>query len=159
MLISFFFSYSGQASGGHYYSFIRNKDSDGEFRWYKFDDGDVTEIKMEDEEELKVSLLFPIIDGAAVLIQIFWHITLLTCHTKRFLFSKVAMNLIKTLYCLLKTKEFWSTKIHIKDLINSYQWSWNATLLKLLHLDRKMLSFAWVHNLPSFQLFLYFWKH
>ena len=62
-----FFSYSGQASGGHYYSFIRNKDSDGEFRWYKFDDGDVTEIKMEDEEELKVSLLLPIIDGAAVL--------------------------------------------------------------------------------------------
>ena len=45
--------HSGQASGGHYYSFIRNKDNDGEFRWYKFDDGDVTEIKMDDEEELK----------------------------------------------------------------------------------------------------------
>ena len=45
--------HSGQASGGHYYSFIRNKDSDGEFRWYKFDDGDVTEIKMDDDEELK----------------------------------------------------------------------------------------------------------
>lgn len=45
--------HSGQASGGHYYSFIRNKDSDGEFRWYKFDDGDVTEVKMDDEEELK----------------------------------------------------------------------------------------------------------
>merc|ERR1711963_1190997 len=45
--------HSGQASGGHYYSFIRNKDSDSEFRWYKFDDGDVTEIKMDDDEELK----------------------------------------------------------------------------------------------------------
>ena len=45
--------HSGQASGGHYYSFIRNKDSDGEYRWYKFDDGDVTEIKLDDEEELK----------------------------------------------------------------------------------------------------------
>ena len=67
----FIFSYSGQASGGHYYSFIRNKDSDGEFRWYKFDDGDVTEIKMEDEEELKVSLLFPIIDGAVVSFRYF----------------------------------------------------------------------------------------
>ena len=33
--------------------FLNLKDADGEFRWYKFDDGDVTEIKMDDEEELK----------------------------------------------------------------------------------------------------------
>ena len=72
----FIFSYSGQASGGHYYSFIRNKDSDGEFRWYKFDDGDVTEIKMEDEEELKVSSLFQIIDGAVIL---FRYLDILLC--------------------------------------------------------------------------------
>ena len=83
-----FFSYSGQASGGHYYSFIRNKDSDGEFRWYKFDDGDVTEIKMEDEEELKVSLLFPIIDGAAVLLRYLDILTLLTCLYNDLLFQK-----------------------------------------------------------------------
>jgi len=49
--------HSGQASGGHYYSFIRNKDSDGEFRWYKFDDGDVTEIKMEDTCQKSLILL------------------------------------------------------------------------------------------------------
>ena len=36
--------HSGQASGGHYYSYIRNKG-----KWYKFDDGDVTEAKMDDE--------------------------------------------------------------------------------------------------------------
>ena len=40
--------HSGQASGGHYYSYIQ---CDG--TWFKFDDGDVTEIKMEDDEELK----------------------------------------------------------------------------------------------------------
>ena len=84
--ILFNFCYSGQASGGHYYSFIRNKDSDGEFRWYKFDDGDVTEIKMEDEEELKVSLLFPIIDGAAVLSRYFDIFNLLICNDKNIFF-------------------------------------------------------------------------
>ena len=46
--------HSGQASGGHYYSFIRHLDpEDREYRWYKFDDGEVTEIKMDDDEELK----------------------------------------------------------------------------------------------------------
>ena len=40
--------HSGQASGGHYYSYIKHGD-----RWYKFDDGDVTEVNMEDDEELK----------------------------------------------------------------------------------------------------------
>ncbi|KAJ8379215.1 hypothetical protein AAFF_G00223270 [Aldrovandia affinis] len=50
--------HSGQASGGHYYSYIvqRSGDGDGDGeknRWYKFDDGDVTECKMEDDEEMK----------------------------------------------------------------------------------------------------------
>ena len=40
--------HSGQASGGHYYSYIKHGDT-----WFKFDDGDVNEIKIEDEEELK----------------------------------------------------------------------------------------------------------
>jgi len=40
--------HSGQASGGHYYSYIKSGAS-----WYKFDDGDVTEAKMEDDEELR----------------------------------------------------------------------------------------------------------
>ena len=40
--------HSGQASGGHYYSYIRQGDA-----WFKFDDGDVTEVCMEDDEELK----------------------------------------------------------------------------------------------------------
>ena len=40
--------HSGQASGGHYYSFIK----DGE-KWYKFDEGDVTEVNMADDEEFK----------------------------------------------------------------------------------------------------------
>ena len=85
-----YFSYSGQASGGHYYSFIRNKDSDGEFRWYKFDDGDVTEIKMEDEEELKVSSLFQIIDGAVILFRYLDILTLLTCHDNDLFFQKLS---------------------------------------------------------------------
>lgn len=53
--------HSGQASGGHYYSYISqrdggaggNADSGQKERWYKFDDGDVTECKMDDEEEMK----------------------------------------------------------------------------------------------------------
>ncbi|XP_053562456.1 probable ubiquitin carboxyl-terminal hydrolase FAF-X [Bombina bombina] len=47
--------HSGQASGGHYYSYIIQRNAgDGEKnRWYKFDDGDVTECKMDDDEEMK----------------------------------------------------------------------------------------------------------
>ncbi|CAH2220321.1 probable ubiquitin carboxyl-terminal hydrolase FAF-X isoform X2 [Pelobates cultripes] len=47
--------HSGQASGGHYYSYIIQRNGgDGEKnRWYKFDDGDVTECKMDDDEEMK----------------------------------------------------------------------------------------------------------
>uniref|UniRef100_A0A4W4HFW0 ubiquitinyl hydrolase 1 n=1 Tax=Electrophorus electricus TaxID=8005 RepID=A0A4W4HFW0_ELEEL len=51
--------HSGQASGGHYYSYIIQRNggsssSEGERnRWYKFDDGDVTECKMDDDEEMK----------------------------------------------------------------------------------------------------------
>ncbi|CAB4054352.1 USP9_24 [Lepeophtheirus salmonis] len=40
--------HSGQASGGHYYSYIKSKD-----KWYKFDDGEVSEVKVDDDEELK----------------------------------------------------------------------------------------------------------
>ncbi|KAL1022174.1 hypothetical protein UPYG_G00023090 [Umbra pygmaea] len=52
--------HSGQASGGHYYSYITQRDggtgvtdSGQKERWYKFDDGDVTECKMDDDEEMK----------------------------------------------------------------------------------------------------------
>ncbi|XP_073422132.1 ubiquitin carboxyl-terminal hydrolase 9X isoform X1 [Dendrobates tinctorius] len=47
--------HSGQASGGHYYSYIIQRNGgDGEKNcWYKFDDGDVTECKMDDDEEMK----------------------------------------------------------------------------------------------------------
>lgn len=63
--------HSGQANGGHYYSFIQNRNSEeeeaklnensesnttstsncsAENNWYKFDDGEVSEFKMDDEE-------------------------------------------------------------------------------------------------------------
>lgn len=45
--------HSGQASGGHYYSYILYKHADGSKRWYKFDDGDVTECKLEEDEEMR----------------------------------------------------------------------------------------------------------
>ncbi|UYV75295.1 USP9X [Cordylochernes scorpioides] len=46
--------HSGQASGGHYYSFIRHRHpEDNTYRWYRFDDGEVTECKMDDDEEMK----------------------------------------------------------------------------------------------------------
>ncbi|XP_063224287.1 probable ubiquitin carboxyl-terminal hydrolase FAF-X isoform X9 [Bacillus rossius redtenbacheri] len=45
--------HSGQASGGHYFSYILHRQSDGTARWYKFDDGDVSECKMDDDEEMK----------------------------------------------------------------------------------------------------------
>uniref|UniRef100_T1IZS4 ubiquitinyl hydrolase 1 n=1 Tax=Strigamia maritima TaxID=126957 RepID=T1IZS4_STRMM len=45
--------HSGQASGGHYYSYILHRHSDGTYKWYKFDDGEVTECKMDDDEEMK----------------------------------------------------------------------------------------------------------
>lgn len=40
--------------GGHYYSYIRHRDLSGEVRWYKFDDGDVSECRMGEDEEMKV---------------------------------------------------------------------------------------------------------
>ncbi|XP_044752373.1 probable ubiquitin carboxyl-terminal hydrolase FAF-X [Coccinella septempunctata] len=46
--------HSGQASGGHYYSYIRHRNPSGEIRWYKFDDGDVSECRMGEDEEMKV---------------------------------------------------------------------------------------------------------
>ncbi|KAL5475916.1 hypothetical protein EMCRGX_G025794 [Ephydatia muelleri] len=46
--------HSGQASGGHYYSFVHIRPSGSSaYKWYKFDDGEVTEAKIEDEEEFK----------------------------------------------------------------------------------------------------------
>uniref|UniRef100_A0A182MIB8 ubiquitinyl hydrolase 1 n=1 Tax=Anopheles culicifacies TaxID=139723 RepID=A0A182MIB8_9DIPT len=46
--------HSGQASGGHYYSYILHKNyANGQKKWYKFDDGEVTECKMDDDEEMK----------------------------------------------------------------------------------------------------------
>ncbi|XP_049853945.1 probable ubiquitin carboxyl-terminal hydrolase FAF-X isoform X1 [Schistocerca gregaria] len=45
--------HSGQASGGHYYSYILHKQNDGTSKWYKFDDGEVSECKMDDDEEMK----------------------------------------------------------------------------------------------------------
>ncbi|CAF1148229.1 unnamed protein product [Rotaria sordida] len=43
----------GQANGGHYYSFIQHKNESNSSHWYKFDDIDVTECKMDDDEELR----------------------------------------------------------------------------------------------------------
>lgn len=45
--------HSGQASGGHYFSYIQHKTPDGFEKWYKFDDGEVTECKMNEDEEMK----------------------------------------------------------------------------------------------------------
>ncbi|XP_070500116.1 probable ubiquitin carboxyl-terminal hydrolase FAF isoform X3 [Chironomus tepperi] len=45
--------HSGQASGGHYYSYILHKNENGAEQWYKFDDGEVSECKMHEDEELK----------------------------------------------------------------------------------------------------------
>ncbi|EHB09100.1 Putative ubiquitin carboxyl-terminal hydrolase FAF-Y [Heterocephalus glaber] len=47
--------HSGQANEGHYYSYIIQRNGkDGERDcWYKFDDGDVTECKVDDDEEMK----------------------------------------------------------------------------------------------------------
>ncbi|XP_017872976.1 PREDICTED: probable ubiquitin carboxyl-terminal hydrolase FAF isoform X2 [Drosophila arizonae] len=47
--------HSGQASGGHYFSYIVSKNpANGKSQWYKFDDGEVTECKMHEDEEMKV---------------------------------------------------------------------------------------------------------
>ncbi|XP_026685344.1 LOW QUALITY PROTEIN: probable ubiquitin carboxyl-terminal hydrolase FAF-X, partial [Diaphorina citri] len=45
--------HSGQASGGHYYSYILHRGPNNVCKWYKFDDGDVSECKMDDDEEMK----------------------------------------------------------------------------------------------------------
>ncbi|XP_058833231.1 probable ubiquitin carboxyl-terminal hydrolase FAF isoform X2 [Topomyia yanbarensis] len=45
--------HSGQASGGHYFSYILHKAPDGSEKWHKFDDGEVSECKMNEDEEMK----------------------------------------------------------------------------------------------------------
>lgn len=45
--------HSGQATGGHYYSYILYNHSDGTRKWYKFDDIEVTECKLDDYEEMR----------------------------------------------------------------------------------------------------------
>lgn len=45
--------HSGQASGGHYYSYILHRPDNQIPKWYRFDDGDVSECKMDDDEEIK----------------------------------------------------------------------------------------------------------
>ncbi|XP_069354342.1 ubiquitin carboxyl-terminal hydrolase 9X isoform X2 [Maniola hyperantus] len=46
--------HSGQASGGHYYSYVLLRDNGSETgRWVKLDDGDVSECAMHDDEEMK----------------------------------------------------------------------------------------------------------
>uniref|UniRef100_A0A915KA51 USP domain-containing protein n=1 Tax=Romanomermis culicivorax TaxID=13658 RepID=A0A915KA51_ROMCU len=45
--------HSGQANGGHYYSCILHSYPDGTKKWYKFDDGEVSECKLDDDEEMK----------------------------------------------------------------------------------------------------------
>lgn len=46
--------HSGQASGGHYFSYILHRDPiTGKEKWYKFDDGEVSECKMHEDEEMK----------------------------------------------------------------------------------------------------------
>ncbi|XP_063829213.1 probable ubiquitin carboxyl-terminal hydrolase FAF-X [Ostrinia nubilalis] len=46
--------HSGQASGGHYYSYVLLRDNGSETgRWVKLDDGDVSECVMHDDEEMK----------------------------------------------------------------------------------------------------------
>jgi len=45
--------HKGQANGGHYYSFIQQKDESDHSNWYIFDDTDVSECKMDDDEELR----------------------------------------------------------------------------------------------------------
>ncbi|KAL4715254.1 hypothetical protein ACJJTC_007836 [Scirpophaga incertulas] len=46
--------HSGQASGGHYYSYVLLRDNGSQTgRWVKMDDGDVSECTMHDDEEMK----------------------------------------------------------------------------------------------------------
>ncbi|XP_045454666.1 probable ubiquitin carboxyl-terminal hydrolase FAF-X [Melitaea cinxia] len=46
--------HSGQASGGHYYSYVLLRDNGSETgRWVKLDDGDVSECAMHDDDEMK----------------------------------------------------------------------------------------------------------
>ena len=47
--------HSGQASGGHYYSYILHRPEGQVPKWYKFDDGDVSECKMEDDEVFRMN--------------------------------------------------------------------------------------------------------
>lgn len=52
--LSNFFINITEIAGGHYYSYIRSRNPSGEVRWYKFDDGDVSECRMGEDEEMKI---------------------------------------------------------------------------------------------------------
>ena len=42
--------HSGQANGGHYYSYIMQRLPSGAEKWYKFDDNEVSDCRMEDDD-------------------------------------------------------------------------------------------------------------
>ncbi|KAI8429984.1 hypothetical protein MSG28_000438 [Choristoneura fumiferana] len=61
--------HSGQASGGHYYSYVLLRDNGSETgRWVKLDDGDVTECAMHDDEEMKAQCFGGEYTGEAALL-------------------------------------------------------------------------------------------
>ncbi|XP_047523488.1 probable ubiquitin carboxyl-terminal hydrolase FAF [Pieris napi] len=45
--------HSGQASGGHYFSYVLLRDTGSAGRWVKLDDGEVSECAMHDDDEMK----------------------------------------------------------------------------------------------------------
>ncbi len=49
--------HSGQATGGHYYSYIcvRNSEDPRLGKWFKFDDGDVSEVDLYSDEDLRIN--------------------------------------------------------------------------------------------------------
>uniref|UniRef100_A0A914VAW5 USP domain-containing protein n=1 Tax=Plectus sambesii TaxID=2011161 RepID=A0A914VAW5_9BILA len=60
--------HSGQANGGHYYSFIRSDRGDG--KWYKFDDTDVHEHDLSTEDDMRNAWF-----GGEYITDMFDHIT------------------------------------------------------------------------------------
>lgn len=47
--------HSGQANGGHYYSYVLQESLDGSKKWFKIDDCDVSEFDLENDEQLKAN--------------------------------------------------------------------------------------------------------
>lgn len=145
--------HSGQASGGHYYSYILFKHNDGTKKWYKFDDGDVSECKIDDDEEMRVQCF-----GGEYMGEVFDHmLKRMSCRRQ-----KRWWNAYILFYRRLDTEESQLAK-RLNELVLMESKSTESQLMKMpvaieRSVQRQNIRFMHMKNQFSFEYFQFMKK-